>query len=336
MSPSCNLRLVMSTVTLPPGYTVRPPTPDDFDAVLAVIVAADIADVGKPDYDESDLRDDWKPLDLERDTRVVVAGGGVLAGYGTTSAPRSIVHMNGHIVVSPEHLGRGIGTLLTRWSEERARERIAEAPESARVSLGHGTVVSNTAAVDLLRHEGYEIERYFLRMSIELDETPAAPVLPDGMTIRTFVTGQDDRATHRAVDESFRDHWNHVSEPFDAWRAHAVERENFDPTLWFLAVESGEVAAAALCANFPDLGFVNTLGVRRAWRKSGVGLALLHAAFGEFYRRGQKHVSLGVDAQSLTGATRLYERAGMHEQRKYAIFTKELRTGVELGTRDAG
>lgn len=48
-------------------------------------------------------------------------------------------------------------------------------------------------------------------------------------------------------------------------------------------------------------GFV----MRRPWRHKGIGLALLHHSFGAFYRRDIRKVYLGVDAQSLTGATRL-------------------------------
>jgi ribosomal protein S18 acetylase RimI-like enzyme len=74
--------------------------------------------------------------------------------------------------------------------------------------------------------------------------------------------------------------------------------------------------------------------VRRTWRKQGLGLALLLHTFGEFYRREKPRVGLGVDAQSLTGALRLYERAGMHSdpERQYVSYEKELRSGVELRT----
>lgn len=54
--------------------------------------------------------------------------------------------------------------------------------------------------------------------------------------------------------------------------------------------------------------------------------------FGEFFKRGIRNVYLGVDAQSLTGATRLYERAGMHVIRQYNSYEKELRAGKELST----
>jgi ribosomal protein S18 acetylase RimI-like enzyme len=64
----------------------------------------------------------------------------------------------------------------------------------------------------------------------------------------------------------------------------------------------------------------------------GLGLALLRHSFDEFYRRGKRKGGLGVDAGSLTGATRLYERAGMRVARQYSIYEKELRPGVDLST----
>jgi ribosomal protein S18 acetylase RimI-like enzyme len=72
--------------------------------------------------------------------------------------------------------------------------------------------------------------------------------------------------------------------------------------------------------------------VLRPWRRQGLGLALLHHTFAEFYQRGTHKVGLGVDAQSLTGATRLYERAGMHIARRFISYEKELRPGRELAT----
>ncbi len=75
---------------------------------------------------------------------------------------------------------------------------------------------------------------------------------------------------------------------------------------------------------------VETLGVRRAWRDCGLGKALLLHAFGAFHRRGKHAVRLYVDSQNLTGATRLYERAGMHVERELVDYEKELRPGIEL------
>jgi ribosomal protein S18 acetylase RimI-like enzyme len=80
------------------------------------------------------------------------------------------------------------------------------------------------------------------------------------------------------------------------------------------------------------MAWVHSLGVKRPWRRQGIALAMLRHTFGEFYRRGIHKVGLGVDGQSLTGATRLYEKAGMHPVYEETLYEKELRPGVELAT----
>jgi hypothetical protein len=63
-------------------------------------------------------------------------------------------------------------------------------------------------------------------------------------------------------------------------------------------------------------------------------MALLRHAAGAFHRRGLRRYALAVDSESLTGATRLYERAGMHATQTYAGYLKELRPGAEPSAND--
>ncbi len=77
-------------------------------------------------------------------------------------------------------------------------------------------------------------------------------------------------------------------------------------------------------------GWVAILGVRRPWRKRGLGIALLYKTFSEFYLRGTKKISLGVDAASQTGATQLYKRARMSVGSEYVSYEKELRPGLNV------
>ena len=118
------------------------------------------------------------------------------------------------------------------------------------------------------------------------------------------------------------------------WRTN----EKFDSTLYFLALDGDEVAGVSLCYpsadDDPDMGWVGSLGVRRPWRRTGLGLALLQRSFREFHQRGRHKVGLGVDAQNLTGATRLYTKAGMRPDPLWqtSVFEKELRAGKELRT----
>ena len=64
--------------------------------------------------------------------------------------------------------------------------------------------------------------------------------------------------------------------------------------------------------------------MRRPWRGKGYAKALLLHTFREFYERGMPRVTLGVDAESPTGATHLYERVGMHVEAENVVFEKAL------------
>jgi ribosomal protein S18 acetylase RimI-like enzyme len=130
------------------------------------------------------------------------------------------------------------------------------------------------------------------------------------------------------MDEAFEDHWGHIPGDFNFWTQRVFGKEDFDPSLCFLVVAGNQIAASALCFFKQEKGWVQTLGVRKPWRRLGLGLALLNHALGEFYRRGKRVVELGVDAQNPTGATRLYQRAGMHVANEYVVYEKELRPGI--------
>src|SRR5262249_11553693 len=169
-----------------------------------------------------------------------------------------------------------------------------KAPANARVSLIAGVNSKNEAGHELLRNEGFQLVRYFSTMEIVLTETLPAPQWPEGITVRTYIPGQDDRAVFEADDEAFSDHWGYVPMPFEEWMHDMNTGKGIDPSLWFLAMDGDQIAGFSLCPpdypSEPDMGWVSSLGVRRPWRKRGVGLAILLHTFGEFYRRGLKRV----------------------------------------------
>ncbi|MDX1615767.1 MAG: GNAT family N-acetyltransferase, partial [Candidatus Promineifilaceae bacterium] len=120
-----------------------------------------------------------------------------------------------------------------------------------------------------------------------------------------------------------------------------IERDDaFDPTLWHLAIDDDQIAGVSLCRpsshQDPAMGWISTLGVRRPWRRQGLGLALLRQSFLEFHKRATVKVGLDVDSQSLTGATRLYRKAGMRELRRYDLYAKELRPGKIISKTQIG
>jgi GNAT superfamily N-acetyltransferase len=155
-------------------------------------------------------------------------------------------------------------------------------------------------------------------MAIELAEPPDAPEA----AVETFDPAEA-RPFHDALDEAFQDHWEHQSSSFDEWWGRHSANPNLDLSLWFLIRERGQIAAAVRNeANRNGGGYVAAIGVRRPWRGKGYAKALLLHTFREFWDRGIKRVTLGVDAQSPTGATHLYERVGMHVEQENVVFEK--------------
>ena len=165
-------------------------------------------------------------------------------------------------------------------------------------------------------------------MEIELDEPPERSEWPEGITVRPFRRGADDRALYDAHQDAFRDSWDFQPEPYGEWRHYFLESEVADRDLYFLATAHDEIAGFAVCRvrvrDERELGWVTLLGVRRPWRRRGLGLALLRHSFGEFHRRGLSRVGLGVDAASPTGAVGLYERAGMRVVQRRDTYEKPL------------
>jgi ribosomal protein S18 acetylase RimI-like enzyme len=195
--------------------------------------------------------------------------------------------------------------------------------------MRNGMAMSDKAAHKLHENEGYKPIRYSWRMEITLDASPSTPVWPAGIELRPFILSEHNQTVFEAHEEAFRDHWGYTPGTFERWQHHLTSREEFDPSLWFIAWDGGQVAGYSLCRYRMGIGWVGTLGVRRAWRKRGLGLALLNHSFGEFHRRGQPVIGLGVDAANPTGATRLYQKAGMHVANEYVIYEKEFRPGRE-------
>ena len=73
------------------------------------------------------------------------------------------------------------------------------------------------------------------------------------------------------------------------------------------------------------------------WRGLGLGYALLLATLLEFQRRDAELATLDVDAENVTGALRLYAKAGMHAQPLFTIWSKEISpTGPRSPRGEAG
>ena len=87
-----------------------------------------------------------------------------------------------------------------------------------------------------------------------------------------------------------------------------------------------------MAAQRPTYGYIELLGVVREERRHGIGEALLRSGFQAFAARGREGALLIVDSESTTGATRLYERAGMTARPRFASWAKRLRSATPAAT----
>lgn len=319
---------------LPDGFYVRRPTLADLPAVLEMMHAGELAENGRIENSETDLLTRWtmKGHDLARDAWLVIAPGERVVAHlylGHTNTANMRLRMPTH----PDYGSPELYAYLLELAIERARELVPEAQADARVSLSIYCGQNNSLRCNAVELAGFTRIRSDWTMQIDMDQTPPTPVWPEHIALRPY-TPDMARAVFEADEAAFQDHWGHTPGDFERWQNWTVKRENFDPTLWFLAFAGDEIAAIALCEYTLDTAWVGELGVRRPWRRQGLALALLYHAFGEFYRRGIRQVFLSVDSQSLTGATRVYTRAGMHVVRQTDLYELELRPGIELSTRD--
>ncbi len=324
------------TERIPDGFELRPPSVEDAPALAELINETMVAEVGEPWTTAEELRDELTAPGRNgpHDDALLLDGEGNPAGLlqlWVDIAPYT--EIDAAVYVRPRLWGRGLSAWLLRLAEERARDKVHLAPPGDQVVLQAPRIVDNDPARRLFEALGYAYARTFWMMRIELATPPPPPSLPVGIRIRTFEPGTDDARAYAALSEAFADHWGQGFPTFDQWRHFGIEGAGagFDPRLWFLAVEGDEVVAVASCKptspRAAGTALVVDLAVRRPWRKQGIGLALLHAAFGEFHRRRIPRAELGVDSENLTGATRLYERAGMRVAFAWEFWQKELRAG---------
>lgn len=325
---------VVELPRLPEGYAVRPPVRDDAPALVDLLSAIDIETTGTSDITLNDFLGDWEGIDLETNAILIAGPNGSPAAYADMDMRGDVVFFI-YGYVHPFQRGKGLGSYLVAWGENRARELAASAQEGARIVSRLYINEKATPARDLLASRGYEPIRVTYTMAIDLDRKPQTPVWPEGITIRTFVPGVDDQAAYEAYEEAFADMWQRPRGTFEQFLSK-TRRPYFDPKLWFLAMDGDEIAGTLFSDDIDGKGWIEIVGVRRPWRGRGLALALLHQAFGAFLSQGVTHVGLSVDAQSPTGAPRIYERAGMHLDQSFIIYERELRPGYVVNNEATG
>jgi len=331
---------------LPDGFAIRAATMEDLSAAKEIADLCDIDVIGQRTGFSSRFDIFWTSPDceIERDVRVIEGEDGKVVAFAHVLCDPP--HVRARVIgyVSPQFCGRGLGTLLMSWGEGRSREKTERAPSGARTKMQQWVLAGDERSAALMRGHGLKVVRHFVYMITDLDGAPEAPVWPKGIELRPVTLGEHGRLIARTDDEVFRDHWGFApmteEEHYERFKHWMENDPELDVNLWYVAWSGEEIAGLLLCwpkaEDNPEIGYLGVLGVRRPWRGKGLGLALLRHAFGEFYRQGKKQAALHADAENLTGALRLYHKAGMRIHRRFEHYEKELRPGVELATTALG
>jgi ribosomal protein S18 acetylase RimI-like enzyme len=312
--------------------------------VLAIVHANSIARDGTTESTVQSVLDEWNDpdLDLAADTCVLIAPDQRLVGYvGVLGRGREALPFVDLCVPNTEpDLEAVVTPCLLEWAERRVLEKAAAVPPELRLAVRLSCDSRETRYLGRLAACGYSPIRYTFRMGIALSNAPDPGHCPDGLSIRA-AEPDDLFAVFEASRDGWRDHFGYVERPYEValemWR-HRWAAE-YTPGHWWLGMDGETVAGFCLnlaeYAGDPSQGYVMLLCVRRDYRRRGLAEALLRHSLAKLYADGKTRVRLHVDGQSLTGATRLYERVGMCVETSYLLCEKELRPGLDPSTREA-
>ncbi len=272
-----------------------------------------------------------RTFDASQDVVVAEVEGEVVA-YGFTAWVDTTDGLREHRTrghVHPAWRRRGIGSAMWAHNVARARQIAAEQGSHWTRVLGAWAADRQPGAIALLEGNAYQPARWFFTMvRPTLDEIELPPV-PDGLVVRPVTDRAGYRRLFDADVEAFLDHWGGFDasdESFEEWLGDPT----FDPSLWVIAWDGDEIAGAvinSIDANENALlersrGLLDSVFVRRAWRRRGLAAALVARSLAVLRERGMTSAWLGVDADNPNGALGVYERAGFAVDLRSTAYRK--------------
>lgn len=272
-------------------------------------------------------------FDPARDVEIVELDGRVVAAVERSWADASdgVREYRSRGWIIPEVRRRGIGAWLLHRNEA-AHRALAATHDTERPRVLHlGTDDTSVGGPLLAERSGYAPVRWFADMERPLsEELPGVPPLPDVLEVRPATPDQA-AAIWRADHEAFRDHWGGFDDSEASFRRW-VESPEFQPDLMVVAWDGDEIAGAVLNTVYPEenreLGisraWLDSVFTRRAWRRRGLGRALIVRSLHLLRERGFEVAALGVDADNPSGAFGLYESAGFRVVERSTSWRKPM------------
>jgi mycothiol synthase len=323
------------------GHNVRFPRVEDVEAIFELGSAADRAVIGTTLITRAEVEQSIVAPSAQQDSRqVLVERDGVAVAWPWIQQATP-AHLAGDIQVHPDvapHASDLLVAWALDWFDQIARANFdngrLDGGASDRIQLGNWCYEQDSSRPDQLRAAGYDQSRSFIRMTRTVEATDSYPRPSDGVVVRGADIDPGDPAhgdaklVHSIVSTSFADHYNYAPTPFELWFARRTDDPGFDPSLWFVAEHAGTPLGAMIMnrelQEDQNAGYVHYLGVLREGRGRGLAKALLSRGFATSRDEGRTSVKLFVDAESPTGATRLYESVGMTREQVILEWQKWL------------
>ena len=255
----------------------------------------------------------------ERDT-VVLESDGEPAAFGVVMRDPASVDSGLHWfgIVDPSHRGRSLGSWLLGWAHEVVAQRSDEGPFEVRSMCP----APDAAAHRLFEAAGYAVVRTSWDMGITLDG-PGEPVgVPDGVRLRNFETGRDERTFWEVAESAFAGHFGWAAAPYESWSAEWYGTDDWSPDRVLLAEVDGAVVGELAWIPSADNGYIASVGVLKEHRGKGIAQAMLRSAFADITAMGFARATLSVDTGNETGAVELYRRVGMTPIRESYVFQR--------------
>lgn len=318
---------------LPPGYSARPLDLHDVDGYLdgpdvdlahTVVAASDLGVIEVADCTRESVRSDLTNPDAVRgEHRLVCTASGEPVGLLTIERDLAAKTLFVDSYAVPDH-GRALLAPLVEMGLEAAQRLASSDGWKAEA----GAFVQDEVYLDVLQAAGFSEVRRFWHMHIDLGpEHCATPKAPAGVTTSVATTEDERRLLHRIDEIAFAEHFGFVPHPYEEWIPWFSDRRDARPELWRLAWLDGE--PVGLCIQDDSRadrggGYVRVLGVVPEARGRGIATWLLRSAFAQAANEGREFVGLTVDSDNTTGATALYERAGMKPERVIVLLRRPL------------
>lgn len=280
---------------------------------------------------------DAPSFDPELDSAVAIDPAGQLVAYGESvrdSEAATIVKVRLNGQVRPDRRGEGIGTALLAWQEGRGLQLLKSSDKHLPGWLTTGSESGALAQRALLERAGFVPTRWWFTMTRDLAEPIPTVALASHLRIAQYSNDLSEQA-RLVINDSFRDHWGSQPSNREDWESIA-RLESFKPELGSVVFATRDDGAEEIAGvlrvmiteeewepNGFSFGYIEVLGVARAWRGQRIAQALLATTLTRLRELGLERAMLDVDSESPTGAVGLYGHLGFTEYDRSLTLNKE-------------